>query len=572
MKLPAKMIAAGLIFIFTTGMADPQVPFVSPANPKLCAAVRGNGAHLMAHFGGLAALTENYGLVDGISGGSSASISVFFYESMIANPALWNCGDHRCSEDEVRPRLSHMLKSILGAVDATIDLAGGRQVIESFGKSSGSQGQMAQVMDFLKNGFQNPGRGPLRRRLVQRIADRVVHTKLGEFEGTSFGRMINEKHRETLNAYGLSVPPYKRWEILMATQGFDFSTGSKSIFFREGLMNYEQLVNIIGRVGDFFSNRGPLAQNFWQNVLSKNCLEAARGLSWKEMRQSQVGSSCSSYFENGFKNYIRNTLAMNYRSSRLQEPVGKYLNSLISNSVIVGDGVRKYNEGYGTYRHIVDHGPSYSSYQNGFPQFRAALNQIPFSLNFLEDVRFGYWGRESALKDVEAKTSLRRDDAKSSLFINLGTPSWNYILHRSPAEPGLSKMVPMGNQMISSGGWSDLHPIPVLKDMGCEKVVYLTRTNSVDSEYGEGIAKLFNIPQDMQQRLFDINNPEASCSKSLKAADAVVCSHWNSLSPIDFHGHFSDSYRAPVATEDSEFKAKSPNLLSSPLPGCVAPG
>ena len=139
----------------------------------------------MAHFGGLASVVENFGLVDGVSGGSSASISIFFYESMLANPVLWNCGTHHCSEEEVRPRLVFMLKSMMGAVDATIELAGGQEVVKSFGKSNAKNQKMEQVRDFLKNGFDNPGRGPLRRALVERIANRIVNGKLEEFEGES---------------------------------------------------------------------------------------------------------------------------------------------------------------------------------------------------------------------------------------------------------------------------------------------------------------------------------------------------------------------------------------------------
>ena len=153
--------------------------------------------------------------------------------------------------------------------------------------------------------------------------------------------------------------------------------------------------------------------------------------------------------------------------------------------------------------------------------------------------------------------------------MNLGTQSWKYILLRSPAEPGLSKLVPMGNTMYSSGGWSDLHPIAVLKDMGCEKVVYLTRTNPVDSEYGQGIVRLFHIPEEVNHKLYDINDPFSSANVALKAADAVVCSNWDKLSPVDFHGHFKDSYEAPISTADSDFQTKSPRLLKEFLPGCV---
>ncbi len=542
---------------------------ISSSSPKLCAAIRGNGAHLMAHFGGLASIVENFGIVDGASGGSSASISIFLYESMFANPLLWKCGDRQCTEKEVQPRLALMLKSMMGGVAAVIDLAGGQEVIEGFGKIDASSTQMGEMLEYLKDGFDNPGRGPLRRRLVERIANRIMNEKLSKFEASTLGRLINQKHKDSLKDYGLHLPPYRRWEILLATQGLDFNTDNISLVFREGLLSYPTLINIIGRIGDFYANRGPIDPKFWETMLSNDCLEAAKQKTWEEMITSTTGKACEREFTEAFINYTQTTFQTGYESSRLEDPVGFHLNSLISDSVIIGEGVTKYNQAYLEYRNLIDNGPSYANFETDYPKFRAAVGEIPFELDFLKEVRFGYWGRKSELKQVEEATSLRKDDMKSSLFMSLGTRSWEYVLLRSPAEPGLSNLVPMGDEMYSSGGWSDLHPIPVLEDIGCEKVVYISRTDLIDSEYGQGITRLFNIPEEVSHKLYDINNPESSSSKALKAADAVICSDWNSFSAVQFKSHFEDSYNAPVATQDSEFKSKSKTLLADPLPGCV---
>ena len=570
MKRTFRILATGLLLVFASVQAKEQSPINTLSTPKLCAAVRGNGGHLMAHFGELAAVTENYGLVDGISGGSSAAVSVFFYESMIANPVLWDCSGRTCTEDEVRPRLALMLKAMMGGVEALIEMAGGQAFIDGLTQNQGGSDRMGEMMSFLKDGFVNPGRGPLRRRIVQRFADRIMGNKLGEFENTPLGRLVNDNHKNSLRSYGLHMPPHRRWEILLAAQGLDFNTEDVSLFFREGLLDYEQLVNIIGRAGDFLANRGPISATLWKTMFSQKCVDAARGLTWKEMQKSSEGASCAYTYREAFKRYTQATV-YGYQPSRLKEPVGKYLKTLVSNSVIIGEGVNKYRQAYRQYRNLVEHGPSCSNYETGYPRFRNAMAQIPFKLNFLEEVRYGYWGKPADLAAVEKGIANRKEDMKSSLFMNLGTENWDYILRRSPAEPGLSKLVPMGDNMYSSGGWSDLHPVPVLKDIGCEKVVYLTRTNTVDSEYGQGIVKLFNIPEDINKKLYDITDPESSSSKALKAADAVVCSNWNKLGPLDFFGHFNDGYRAPVATEDSIFRAQSNNLLADPLPGCVAP-
>ena len=548
-----------------------SAPFIEQESPKLCAAVRGNGGSLMAHFGALASIVENFGVVDGIGGGSSAAVSIFFYESMIANPILWDCDGRRCSEEEVRPRLALMLKSIMGGVGAVLDMAGGEDSIERMIKSGGQNAQMMQMMTYLKYGFQNPGRGPLRRRIVSRIADRVMAQKILEFENSAIGKLINEKHKAALEMYGLHMPAHRRWEILLAAQGLDFNTEDASLFFREGLLSYNQLVNVMGRVGDFYSNRGPIPQNMWRNFLSSACLTASKDQTWEELSHSSQGVNCTNQFKTAFRNYLNATKGSNYSSSRLNEPVGYYLKTLVTDSVIVGEGVTKYKTAKAAYDSLINNSPCCSYYDRDYAKFRASLGAIPLQLDFMTEVRFGYWGRKSDLERVAQGTALRSaHDVKSSFFLNLGTENWKYILERSPAEPGLSKLVPMKNNMYSSGGWSDLHPIPVLKDIGCEKVVYISRTHKMDSEYGEGLVHLFNIPDEVAHKLYSLDNPESSFITSLKQADAVVCSNWNGLSNLDFKGHFRDSYEAPIATQDSEFRSKSRRLLADPLPGCVA--
>ena len=55
---------------------------------KFCAAIRGNGTYIYSHFGSIARVVEEYGEFDALSGGSSAAVSAFLYESIAINPAL----------------------------------------------------------------------------------------------------------------------------------------------------------------------------------------------------------------------------------------------------------------------------------------------------------------------------------------------------------------------------------------------------------------------------------------------------------------------------------------------------
>src|SRR5512141_842017 len=74
------------------GAADEGAVIQQSDAPKLCAAVRGNGESILTHFASLSRIVEHYGVVDGMAGGSSGSITTFTYESILKNPAMQRCG------------------------------------------------------------------------------------------------------------------------------------------------------------------------------------------------------------------------------------------------------------------------------------------------------------------------------------------------------------------------------------------------------------------------------------------------------------------------------------------------
>ena len=67
---------------------------------------------MYTHFGSLARVVEEYGELDAIAGGSSASVSGFFYESIVENPIV-----KEAEEDTRRLYISTMFKSMLGFLD-----------------------------------------------------------------------------------------------------------------------------------------------------------------------------------------------------------------------------------------------------------------------------------------------------------------------------------------------------------------------------------------------------------------------------------------------------------------------
>ena len=79
-------------------------------SPKFCAAMRGNGTHVISHFGSLARIVEDYGVIDGMAGGSSGSISSFFYESILLNPTV-----ESLTGESKQAAIRLMLKSMVGS-------------------------------------------------------------------------------------------------------------------------------------------------------------------------------------------------------------------------------------------------------------------------------------------------------------------------------------------------------------------------------------------------------------------------------------------------------------------------
>src|SRR5690606_25187121 len=130
-------------------------------------------------------------------------------------------------------------------------------------------------------------------------------------------------------------------------------------------------------------------------------------------------------------------------------------------------------------------------------------------------VRFGYFGDPDS---IDAITKAERSDLKSQMRIGLGQPTWREVLSYSPAEPGLSRALPVNGELVSAGGWSDLHPVLVLKDVGCDEVVYVTRSDP-ESNFALGVASILGMSADDKRSLYDLENPDSSFSQSLAEAD-----------------------------------------------------
>lgn len=166
--------------------------------------------------------------------------------------------------------------------------------------------------------------------------------------------------------------------------------------------------------------------------------------------------------------------------------------------------------------------------------------------------------------------------------MGLGNKKWLEALASSPAEPGLSNLVDLSGELVSAGGWSDLHPTLILKAHGCRDVVYLTRGGG-ESMFAQGVMKKLtqfegfdwsdwanltgaqryqkNSRGDSSDvgayasswsKLYNMANPESSIRKSLSAATTTVCTQWDKYDPRkEFHALVEDSFRAPWITSSN---------------------
>ena len=91
-----------------------------------------------------------------------------------------------------------------------------------------------------------------------------------------------------------------------------------------------------------------------------------------------------------------------------------------------------------------------------------------------------------------------------------------------------------------------------LKNIGCAKVVYVTRRGE-DSKFARGVAKLLGMPDDADKQLYDLDDPQSSFSRALSAADAVWCTDWDRFKDEEITAMADESYAAVLETKDAYF-------------------
>ena len=524
---------------------------------KSCVALRGNGDYIPSHFGALARIVETSGEVQAMAGGSSSTLTMFLYESMLRNPELANK-----SLKERSLKISLMLKSLLG-------------VIDSFDPSLESSAFSI---------FHDLGEV-----ISQKLPVNIAFTPMtnAEYERnkeTLVDILSSPRHRKLLNRKivaalrGESDLGFKNKNILSkelysAASSFGkFKAESSSIFFRPSLINFDAFAEEIGLIGDMYAGLEPVSQAALKLFLDSCSDESIQfGKSWDSIKNKSAfgNGTCGRLFLSALKSYRGFLKAdVNYKSRRLQEQVGKYFPAIAVTSVISGEA------GMNAFKSAE------AKYLNGQV---AAL-----TTDFERDVKVGHWispiVRDRLLKSIAIR-KLNSEDLKAKMFLEISeTGTWGDVLSTSPAEPGLSAYRPLSKDSISLGGWPDLHPVQTLQSIDCKNIVYVTRRGvetpfimpEVPSESDKpkkGIAELLGIDLNYRNGLFDIKKAESAFSKAVSSS-TVWCSNWENIKSGQFQRLFDEAYDAEIALNAGptglQFDQTQKNM-TQPIVGCKVP-
>lgn len=475
----------------------------------MCAAVRGNGQLIPAHFGSLARIVEHYGPIHAVAGGSSGSITSFLLSSIQASPLVLDCNGERCSDRERADRIALMLKSFQGYLE----------YLTTTDEATAIQAAAPIVQQVREQGISET---------LAEDPDAATEALLGILEQDDLVDAVNPEIISLLR--DSPNPEYHARDILASIEGFgNFSADDPKILVRPGLLNFGELADRLAVVASFYAAYGP-ADNEAMEAWLNDCAASGRSRTWSAIRSMPAGkSTCGEQFSTLLAQYDDVFMTDDAAMNRVQDNVGTYMPALVSTSVLTGDAV--------------------GAWEDARAQYLAAEDPT-LDVNFA-DVRFGYWGNAESVDALTDKTT-KRDDLKSQMAMSLRTATWREILSYSPAEPGLARALNITDETVSAGGWSDLHPVLVLKDIGCDKVVYVTRTDP-ESNFALGVAGLLGMDADAQEALYDLDNPESSFARSIDAADAVWCTNWNDIESTDVEAVVTDAYNARMITDDEFF-------------------
>lgn len=506
--------------------ADPPTdPPVVSGDPQLCVGIRGNGPRLTAHFGALARIIEHYGLIDATAGGSSATITSFILESIQLNPLVGSC--ETCTEEERATRAATLLKSIQGYLEAV----SGNSEAQVIRFVRGLDAEMEhRGVDYLLENFRLNSLASMRSVLEETESRALVNDEVL--------RLMEESPDKIMHAR----------DVLEGLRtALDFRANTTS-FVRPGMLSVPALAERLGRLADFYAGYEPTDLARMEAFLDR-CGDAGRGMTWSDLARIEAGeATCGEMFNELVIDYRAARPSVSPRPRRIDEPVGEHLRGYYATALIVDESVSAFDD-------------ALKAYWDG---------NIPTELGVdFGDIRVGYFGGASDLARLESNP-LGYSDLKTQRTMSLGNATWLEVLSLSPAEPGLSRGQTLDGVGVAVGGWADPHPVPVLRTMGCERVIYLTRRGG-DGQFVTDVTRELGITEGDARSLTALDG-ESSFRLALEEADGVWCTDWDAPDPTDLDAMQRVGYEAPFETTAPGFtgSGRYENLTDATnLPGCT---
>ena len=538
------LLGCTLIFSFSCGYKkpDPKVERkISSAffqdSQSYCVSIRGNGQRMPSLWGALARTIESYGPPSGMSGGSSATYSMFLTESILMNPHYSVPKD----SERFKEQASFLVKSLMGWVNylGNTKLLKNALSLKDDPKAKATlDNLMAQMKGSKDAGFLKKTFGKIKLAFAyltdsrtRKIAYLFGHndTKLLMNKELFEDYLNNPKGLEKLNQV-LDDPEvsdqdkkgavstfekqmqYRNQEFSKALGFFaNYDTkNNANMFFRPGPMNFLGFATLFNRAASFYAGIGfddKLERRFaiWLDKCSKNTKgklwsEAIKKGSWCERRYN---SMMKHYFEivrdaeRGYRYvYQRSNRPHGHRSTRrerVKEPfslkwrfddnVGQNLMIIPTTGVILGEAVERFNQQEKDFEKTLNPDFGYDYHVS------------------LDELKVGYWGEPETMDFIQSRLNHSFQDSnervfdfsndfKSNLFYSLGKAKWKDVFVTSPVEPSLSKIARFNNHddALSIGGWMDHLSAPVLKAAGCPNVVTITKRDGM-GKFATGMLK-----------------------------------------------------------------------------------
>jgi hypothetical protein len=529
---------------------------------EYCAAIRGNGEAMPAHWGAMSRLVYERGMPSAIAGGSSASITMFLLESISLNQKF-----------ATKEQQALIIKSIQGYLEALAQTPEGQAMMTLMSDKSALKEVINEVA---ANASMDVGTNSLQfiQQHLGRLQTLLASEELKSLINPEFELYVAQTN-ELVELAKLSNSPellqqieYRQGQINYAIENlgqFNAET-DQSLFFRPGVIDFSELAQSFGRMADFYAGYKLQNREFQESVdadlqqFLDQCSQTPQELSWRDL--AIQAPHCQELFARAVLTYRNAMIQAGAKSRRVNENIGSHLATFPTTSVLTGDALELYQQ----------------KRQDYF------LNTDPdFGRDFIiheQDLSFGYWGPTQALAQIQQSFEeglLYKADAKSQRFLSLGDAPWLEALSTSPAEPGLSSALNLPGNRISMGGWSDLHPTLILQAHGCQDIVYVTRRGG-ESLFAQGVMKKLTdysgfewamfeglsaeqrfelnatgVAADVGagasewSKLYNMANPQSSLRRSMRAASWLLCTDWDrSHSREDMNIMIEEAMTAPL--------------------------